>query len=117
MPRESPREYAEVFANLLTIQKEAQGDLDTDTADTYEELAAAYSLQGMPELAIEACGKAINIRKSMLGNDYIHPLTKNLMMTTLKGFKREKTAKALNEQGLAMSAQGDSDMASDTTLP
>jgi tetratricopeptide (TPR) repeat protein len=98
----------EAFTNLKMIQKETLGEMHPSTAETYQNLARAYDRQDRTEDAIKAYTKAINIRKAVLGDS--HPRTKEVMIE-LKFVGSEKNARALNEQGMAMKAQGDSEKA------
>ena len=93
----------EMINKVLLIQKETLGEMHSTTADTYESLALAYAQQDMTEDSIKAYANAIDICQTVLG-DNSHTRIQGLM-TNIILLNREKNARALNEQGLAMSAQ------------
>ncbi|CAJ1956421.1 unnamed protein product [Cylindrotheca closterium] len=98
-----------VLAELRLVQKETLSEthpLVAETAEAYDHLAKLYGLKGMLDNAINAYATATNIRKTALGNG--HPSTKKSVIA-LKALKRQKTARALNQEGLVRKAQGDSE--------
>ncbi|CAJ1970362.1 unnamed protein product [Cylindrotheca closterium] len=95
----------EVLKRLLMLQLERVGEMSPATAGTYESLAQAYLEQNMIEDAIKASAKAINIRRRELGIG--HPHVKKLAVR-LELLERDKNIIALNEEGLARHAEGDS---------
>ncbi|CAJ1947657.1 unnamed protein product [Cylindrotheca closterium] len=98
----------EILNNVVVIYKETLGEMNLSTADAYETLSKAYLEQEMMDSCINAITKTLEIRRNLLGDD--HPSTLQLLVT-VEVLKRDKVAKALNEQGLTMKAQGDSDKA------
>ena len=84
------------------IQLETVDELNPRTVEAYEQVALAYARGGMIESDIKACAKSINVGRNVFGNE--HPQTAKLVFS-LAMLEREKNARALNEQGLAMSAQ------------
>ncbi|CAJ1949400.1 unnamed protein product [Cylindrotheca closterium] len=98
----------EAFNKVLLIQKETIGEMHHSTAQTYEYLALTYDGQDMIEDAIQSYAKAISISRKVPCNH--HPHTEELVRS-LDLLEREKNASSLNEQGLAMRAKGNSEMA------
>ncbi|CAJ1956419.1 unnamed protein product [Cylindrotheca closterium] len=93
----------ELLTQLLVIE-ESLGEMDPSTAETYENLAVTYIRRGMIKDSIKAYTKAIHIFKTVLGDD--HPDTKKYM-SFVQLLEREKVAKALHEEGLAIKEHGD----------
>ncbi|CAJ1947823.1 unnamed protein product [Cylindrotheca closterium] len=91
----------ELFNKVIVIQQEEVGEKHRLTAQAYEALALAYVRRGMLEDAIKVYVKSITIWKTVLVNG--HSKIKEVT-NAIKVFKHTK---ALNEQGLAMKAQGD----------
>ncbi|CAJ1956413.1 unnamed protein product [Cylindrotheca closterium] len=98
----------ELFAQLLMMHKETNGEFHPDTAEAYENLAVAYVQQEMLKDGIKAYTKAIGIRQSLLMSGDRH--TKQLM-ETLESLKCATKAEELTNKGLAMKAQGNSEKA------
>ena len=98
----------ETFNKVLIIQLETVGEMHPMTATTYEELALVHIQQGMIEGAIKVYTKAIKSRRKELGNDHTHA---QKLVLSLAILEREKHAKTLNGQGLAMYAKADSEKA------
>ncbi|CAJ1966116.1 unnamed protein product [Cylindrotheca closterium] len=94
--------------NLLMVQMKTVGEMHLTTAQTYEHLARLYIEQDMMDAGVDAYMKAIVICKTVLGDD--HPRTKELV-TLVALCKSDKHVSALNEKGLAMKKQGDSEKA------
>ncbi|CAJ1948973.1 unnamed protein product [Cylindrotheca closterium] len=94
---------------ILTMQKEKLGEIHPLTEEAYNDLADAYSRQGIPEEGINALSKILEIRRHLLGDN--HPRTKELRFH-LEVLKRRKMAQTFNEQGQqVMHAQSDLDEA------
>ncbi|CAJ1955771.1 unnamed protein product [Cylindrotheca closterium] len=98
----------EVLSKVLIIQQETRGEMHVSTAEACESLATVYVRRDMIDVAIETYTTAINIRRTVLGDN--HPSIQDGMIT-LKVSKRHQTAKTLRSQGVTMNAQGDSEKA------
>ncbi|CAJ1947751.1 unnamed protein product [Cylindrotheca closterium] len=98
----------EMLHKVTMVQKESLGEMHPSTAEAYEKLAVAYAKREMQEDGINALNKALEFRQTVLGED--HPDTKKVVGFLIM-LNREKIAKALRLQGLALNAKGDSAMA------
>ncbi|CAJ1968211.1 unnamed protein product [Cylindrotheca closterium] len=94
----------EVLNKLLGIKVET----DPTLFQTYEQLATVYGRRGMIEDARKALKAAIDILRKGGGHD--HPIAQRLARN-LAQLDLEKMPRALNEQGLAMKAEGESEKA------
>ncbi|CAJ1947669.1 unnamed protein product [Cylindrotheca closterium] len=99
---------AEVLKKSIVIIKEELGEMHPTLAEKYETLSQVYLHQDMLEDGFNAITKALEIRRKALGND--HPDTKEFV-AQLEVIKRGKNAKALNQQGVKMNLQGNSETA------
>jgi len=99
---------AEIFNKVLIIRIETLDEMHPYTGTTYEELGTTYMRHGKVDSAIKAYEGAIKIRRKDLGNN--HAGVRELV-GAVETLKRDKAASTLNDQGLAMKAQGDSEKA------
>mmetsp|Transcript_36344 Transcript_36344/g.88036 ORF Transcript_36344/g.88036 Transcript_36344/m.88036 type:complete len:440 (-) Transcript_36344:168-1487(-) len=98
---------AELFNQVLNIQRATIGEMHRLTADTYEELSRLYYKQEMLEDGINAFTKALEIHRKVLGDD--HPKTKQLVQShsEYSNLELNERAQALTKQGAEMAAEGD----------
>ncbi|CAJ1931403.1 unnamed protein product [Cylindrotheca closterium] len=108
-----------VLNKALIMQIETVGERHYTTVQTYAKLAVAYGqlaeacVKQDIEGAIKSYAKAIKFRRKELGNEELgddHPEVKKLMRP-LELLRLEKKMRDLNELGLAMKADGDSEKA------